>query len=315
MSPPEALKPRALRPGATVGLVAPSGPVDAMAIKSAAEFIRSRGFHVTFADHILCSKGYLAGTDEERAADLNAMLGDPKIDAIFLAKGGFGSARLLNLIDYDAVRRDPKPLVGFSDATALQLALLNRCRLISFYGPLATIDFTHSRASFCFKALLSALNAERGWQLIPRPWPKTMKALSEGRTEGRLIGGCLSVLASLLGTPFMPNMDGAILFLEDVDEPPYRIDRYLTQLELAGALSSIAGVLLGAFTRCRPRRSRPSCSAHDVLAEKFVGRGYPVIAGLPFGHIARKITLPQGLRLKIDTESQDMLALDPSCRL
>ncbi len=295
------LKPSPLPPGGTVGIAAPSGPVDEVSIHKAAQFLTQRGYRVKLAAHLFEAHGYLAGTDKDRASDMNAMFADPAVDAILLARGGFGSARLLDLIDYNLVSQNPKPLIGYSDSTALQLALLARCNLVSFYGPVASIDLAGRSASLVFGRMLRALEASPGARLFSETPPSSIEALSTGQCTGRLVGGCLSVVVSLLGSDYFPDTRGAILFLEDVDEPPYRIDRYLMQLELAGVLSHVAGVLLGRFVRCYPRGGRPSLSLGDVFRERFAGRPYPVLSGLPFGHIARKTTVPQGVMCVLDT--------------
>ena len=307
------LKPKPLPPGATIGMVAPSGPVDEESVRQATQFLTRCGYRLKPGRHLLKTHGYLAGTDEERASDINAMFAAPEIDAVFIARGGYGSARLLQLIDYDVVKRNPKILIGYSDATALQLALLARCDLVSFYGPVASIDFSGQSAASALRRMTHALAARAGMPLIPGRWPRTVNTLSPGMAEGMLVGGCLSVVVSLLGSEYLPNMTGAILFLEDVGEPPYRIDRCLTQLELAGVLSSLAGVLLGRFVRCYPRGVKPSLTLDQVLRERFTGRPYPVLSGLPFGHIARKITLPEGVMISADTELRSLTLLESPC--
>ena len=309
------MKPRPLPPGGTVGIVAPSGPVDELSMNTALQFLTQRGYRVKLAPHLFEAQGYLAGTDKDRASDMNAVFADPEVDAIVLARGGFGCARLLDLIDYNLVSQNPKPLVGYSDATALQLAFLARCNLVSFYGPVASIDLAGRSASTVFTRMLHTLEASPGAQLFPKTLPDSIQVLSSGQCTGRLVGGCLSVVVSLLGSGYFPAIRGAILFLEDVDEPPYRIDRYLMQLELAGVLSRIAGVLLGRFVRCYSRGGRPSLSLRDVLRDRFAGRPYPVLSGLPFGHIARKTTVPQGVMCALDTGRCRIEYADSCCNM
>ena len=309
------LKPKPLPFGGTIGIIAPSGPVDEQTVRKARQFLAGQGYRIRLGEQLFRRYGYLAGTDEQRASDINWAFADPEIDAIFLARGGYGSARLLKLIDYDLVERNPKILVGYSDATALQLALLTRCDLVSFYGPVASIDFARSMAARAFRRMVRAFDARAGAQLIPGRWPKSIEVLSAGKAEGRLIGGCLSVVASLLGSDYFPDVTEAILFLEDVGEPPYRIDRYLTQLELAGVLSRVAAVLLGHFVRCYPRGDKPSLTLDQVLNERLAERPYPVLSGLPFGHTARKITLPQGVMVSMDTELRSLSLVEPPCKL
>jgi len=307
------LKPKPLPRGATIGIVAPSGPVDDEPVQKASQFLTGQGYRIRLCDNLFSRLGYLAGTDEQRASDVNTMFADPEIKAIFIARGGYGSARLLELIDYHVVKKNPKILVGYSDATALQLALLARCGLVSFYGPVASIDFARASARRSFARMLHTLDARVGEPLIPGRWPKSIKTLSPGSAGGKLVGGCLSVLVSLLGSDYFPDMTGAVLFLEDIGEPPYRIDRYLTQLELAGVLGSVAGVVLGRFVRCHSPGHKPSLSLDEVLTDKFARRGYPVLFGVPFGHIAGKITVPQGIDCLVDTPNQRLEFCESPC--
>jgi len=307
------LRPQRPGPGATVALVAPSGPVATEALRRAIGFLRAFGYRTKVGRHLLDRAGYLAGTDEDRAADINRAFADKSVDVVFVARGGYGSARLLGLLDYRLLQRNPKVLIGSSDASALQLGILARSGLISFYGPLAAIDLTGPNATACFDDMMRVICARAGSALFRRGWPKTAKVLAPGRAEGRLLGGCLCVFASLVGTGFLPKTEGSLLFLEDVNEPPYRIDRYLTQLELAGVLSSVAGVLLGSFSRCAPRTSKPSFNVSEVLQERFGNRPYPVVAGLPFGHISRKGTIPMGTRAVVDTAAQELVLTEAPC--
>ncbi|MBN1592823.1 MAG: LD-carboxypeptidase [Candidatus Coatesbacteria bacterium] len=296
-----------------IGIVAPCGPVDRNATMKACRFLEEKGYRIKLAPHLFESCGYFAGTDRQRASDFNLMFEDREIEAIFIARGGYGSARILPYIDYGIVRQNPKILVGYSDATALQLALFSENKLVSFYGPVVSLDFSGASAQQELDHMMLALSAEPGTGLFPAPLPDSVEILSHGRSEGTLIGGCLSVLVSLLGSEHFPDMRDAVLFLEDIDEPPYRIDRYLTQLELSGVLSGLSGVLLGAFVDCIPRRDGPSFSVEEVLEERFLDCGYPVVSGLPFGHIAEKATLAQGVRAAIDTDDLSLTYLMAAC--
>lgn len=290
-----------LGPGSTIGIIGPAGPPDSGSIEKAVEFLAGQGLSVKLAKSLFCSYGYLAGTDQQRADDINQAFKDLHTDAILVARGGFGSNRLLHLLNYDAIRENPKPLIGYSDPTGIQLAMLVRSGVKSYYGPLAASDLAGPSASFNFRRLIYALNAGPGDALFAGGWPKHAVVLAPGSAEGVLIGGCLAVLVSLVGTDYFPRTEGSILFLEDVDEEPYRIDLYLTQLRLSGVLSSVSGVLLGQFARCRPRRKKPSFTLNEVITQHLADRGCPVVANLPFGHIKRKATIPQGVRISLDT--------------
>ena len=300
-------------PGCVMGICAPSSPVDRKSIEAAADFLSKRGHRVKLAEHLFERRGYLAGSDEHRAEDFNAMFASSDVQLILVAKGGYGAARILNRLDYGVIQSNPKPLVGFSDVTAIQTALLSRCNLVSFYGPLAAVGFSGRSASRCYSGLMDLLSARPGFPLIGSQWPRSVEVLSSGQAEGRLIGGCLSVLVSLLGTPFFPNVERPILFIEDVDEPPYRIDRYLTQLELAGVLGSASAILVGSLAHCYSRRKKPTLTAREVLMEKLGSLGCPVVIGMPFGHIAGGVSLPQGVRARLDTDTRELELMDSPC--
>ena len=304
-----------LQPGMTIGLIAPaSNGFEDQDIEFAMDIVRSLDFKVKPGAHLFDRSGYLAGTDAARASDLNAMFKDPGIDAIFCARGGFGASKLLPLIDYDAIARNPKVLLGYSDITALHLAINAQTGLITFHGPIATQQFS----PYTLAAFQQVLQTVPTAPIIaaPPPFAQTpgraeranrLKTLKPGRATGRLIGGNLSLITHLLGTPYAPNFKGAILFLEDVDEAPYRIDRMLTALWLAGVFEQIAGLVIGKFTNARV--SGPSLSVEAILRDRVAPLAIPVLQGLMIGHIDDQATVPVGAMARLDADQQQLTVI------
>jgi muramoyltetrapeptide carboxypeptidase len=291
------LRPPALRSGDPVMLVSPSGPSRAERVARGIELLSGWGLKVQLAPDVYARHGYLGGTDEQRLAGLNAALRDPSVRGVVCTRGGYGVQRIVDGVDVAAVRADPKVLVGFSDITALQLALWRGARLATLHGPGAAWldDRTPlSSASSLRLALMSAAPvlvtadpaAETGPVVIPGP-----------AVTGTLLGGNLCLLASSVGTPDFPDLHGAVLLLEDVEEPPYKVDRMLTHLRRAGVLAGLAGVAVGQFTRCAD--GWPVTVA-EVLTERLAGLGVPVLGGLPIGHGYGQVTVPVGVPATLD---------------
>ena len=310
-APPPRLASR-LQPGMTIGLIAPaSNGFEDQDIEFAIDIVQSLGFKVKPGEHLFDRLGYLAGTDAARARDLNAMFKDPEVDAIFCARGGFGASKLLPLIDYDAIDRNPKVLLGYSDITALHLAINAQTGLITFHGPIATQQFS----PYTLEAFQRVLQTVPAAPIIAAPPPfaqspgraervNRLKTLKPGRATGRLIGGNLSLITHLLGTPYAPDFRDAILFLEDVDEAPYRIDRMLTALWLAGVFDQIAGLVIGKFTNAQV--SGPSLSIEAILSARVAPLRIPVLQGLMIGHIDDQATVPVGAMALLDADQQQL---------
>jgi muramoyltetrapeptide carboxypeptidase len=286
------IAPPALASGARVALLAPAGPLaDSGELARAESNARSLGWEPVVSPLALARNGYLAGDDASRLADLNAAIRDPRIDGIWCLRGGYGAMRLLPGVDYDALRKFPKAVIGFSDITALHLAIRARSGIVSYHGPTARAVLT----SFSRESMARAVRNDGDPFAGARPLP----LLREGSTVGTLEGGNLALLCSLIGTPYSARFDGAILVLEDVNEPLYRIDRMLRQLILSGALARIAGLCFGAFTE-RGDESDDAPRSLDVLFEEAAThvRG-PVATGAPIGHVADQWTLPLGARAEL----------------
>jgi muramoyltetrapeptide carboxypeptidase len=284
-----------LAPGARVALVAPSGILpDAAHIERAAQNARSLGWTPVLGENVSRLHGYLAGTDEERLADLNRALRDDTVDAIWCIRGGYGAMRILPGIDYDALSSRPRPLIGFSDITALHAAIHRECGIVSFHGPTARGEMTDfSRRSF-ERALIE--------QTDPCGHAPQARVLRSGKATGRLAGGNLALVTALLGTPWSVDFNGAILVLEDVDEAIYRVDRMMRQLLLAGALSQCVAMIAGDFRPPSGESAAQNRALDDVLREVADEAGVPCLAGAPFGHIDDQWTLPLGARAVLDTD-------------
>ena len=302
------ITPPSLAPGARVALLAPAGPLaDSSELDRAETNVRALGWEPYASPHALSRDGYLAGDDASRLADLNAAIRDRRIDGIWCLRGGYGAMRILDAIDYDSLRRAPKAIIGFSDITALHLAVRARCDIVSYHGPTARGELT----PFSRESLARATGATSATSVARDPFAGAppLTWLQEGQVAGRLEGGNLALLCSLLGTPYAARLDGAILVLEDVNEPRYRIDRMLRQLMLTGALGRLAGLCFGAFTECGDDSGAAPRSL-DVLFKEAAShvRG-PVVSNAPVGHIPDQWTLPLGARAELSLSRGLVLAV------
>jgi muramoyltetrapeptide carboxypeptidase len=310
-------KPPRLRPGDTVGLIQPAGfAADLAGPQTALETIRAMGLVPKPGQHVYDRHGYLAGTDESRAADINAMFADPSVRAIFAARGGWGSARVLPYLNWDVISANPKLLIGFSDITALHLAIAARGGFPTIHAPNAGSNWgplsLETFRRLAFDAALPFYQNPQFGDASTASGPAGVETLRPGQASGRLIGGNLTVVSTLMGTPFMPSFDGAILFLEDVDEAVYRIDRMLTQLALGGVLRRVAGVVFGRCMRCAaPGAPSGGFTLSDVLVRHLRPLGVPAFSGAMIGHIANQLSLPVGVRAQIDANAGTIRILDP----
>jgi muramoyltetrapeptide carboxypeptidase len=307
-----------LKPGDVIGLIAPSGATyeaDDRALID--ETVRALGFVPRHGTHNMDRYGYLAGRDEDRAADINTMFRDPEVKALLAVRGGWGAARMLRYLDYDAIAANPKPVMGFSDITGLHLALQARAGIISFHGTNAASGWGPASVQ-SFNGLL--VNGETPtWRnpiatedrLVQRRW-RTV-TIKSGIARGRLIGGNLTVLSTLVGTPYMPDMRGAILMLEDTNEAEYRIDRMLTQLSLAGILGKISGFIFGQCTDCTaPASGYGNFALSELLQQHIAPLNIPAFQGAYFGHIANQPFIPMGAQAELDADKGTFRLLEPA---
>jgi muramoyltetrapeptide carboxypeptidase len=299
----DAIRPKRLLPHDVIGLISPASRIaDTARIERGVRYLEGLGYRVRVGENVTRQHGYLAGTDDERLADLHSMFEDPQVRAIFCIRGGYGSPRLLPNIRYRTIARSPKIFVGYSDITALHLALWRKTGLITFHGPMLGVDLADPMDPFSEEMLWRLLTSPRRFGPISFPAPQP-RSISPGRAVGRLLGGNLALVASLIGTGFQPRFRDSLLFLEDIGEDPYRIDRMMTQLRGAGLLRGARALLLGQFTECVPRDgSVPSFSVDEVLHEYASSSGLPALAGVPFGHERVKMTIPVGALARVDTE-------------
>lgn len=281
--------------GATLGVAAPAGAVKAEALERGVALLREWGFRVRLGEHVLARRRYCAGEAVDRARDLEMLVADPEVAAVICARGGYGTAQVLPLLRPEVFIANPKLLCGYSDVSPLLGYLVERCGLVALHGPMVASDLAKGltpRSGTRFRDLLAAPSS---------PWHEPIAdRLAPGTAEGRLVGGCLSSLVALLGTPYAVETAGAVLFLEDVAERPYRLDRMLTHLRLAGKLDGVAGVMLGSFADCDGREEGDVAAA--VFRDFFAGATYPVVAGFPAGHLSENLTLPLGLPVRIDAD-------------
>jgi muramoyltetrapeptide carboxypeptidase len=324
--PPEPLFPRALKKGDTVALIRPASPsFEYEKNEMAAEIVATLGFVPKLMVNAGRKYGYLAGTDAERAADLNAAFGDPKVDAVWCLSGGYGTSRILPYLDYETIRKNPKPFIGYSDITGTLNAIHRLTGLVTFHGPVAESTMSDYSLAAFRKVVMEGFSGR-----IAEPPPFTSREgtidaanrvwkLAGGKAKGRLVGGNISVFSTLVGTPFEPELKGRILFLEEVGEDPYRIDRWLTQFLLTGKLAGLSGVALGKFSDCDPAPDHSSTllgswTWQEVCADRLGRLGIPVLAGLCFGHVRDKATLPIGAMAELDAGAGTLTLLEPAVR-
>jgi muramoyltetrapeptide carboxypeptidase len=312
------VRPPRLARGSRVALVAPAGPLlEQDDIVRAESLCRALDYEPVLGAHARGHYGYFSGTDEERLADLNAAFRDPAIDAVWCLRGGYGMTRILDGVDFDALARRPRAVVGYSDITALLAGVVRRAGMVAFHAPTARAEmppFTRRH----FLRVLAASDAAGALEPLPPPpdvlVPRADRvvAIRGGRAEGPLAGGNLTLLQCLIGTPFFPDLDGALLFLEDVNEDLYRIDRMLAHLRAVGALGRVRGVLVGRFTGLKRHMDDGSLGVDQVLAHYLAPLQVPVLYGLPIGHIDDQWTVPVGVRARMDADAGSVALLEPA---
>lgn len=324
-------RPTVLREGDAIALISPASPfardqrTPGEVLNDVAARFQSVGLRTVVSRHAKATYGYLAGEDEARASDLMAAFADPEIDAILCTCGGYGTPRLLDRLDYGLIARNPKVFIGYSDITAIHLAIGRRAGLVTFHGPMG-FELSRTRDTvgggvglaecpdFSWNGLLRAVMSTEplGELLAQAPWQdEPLKCIVPGQARGALVGGNLSLLSATLGTPYEIDTKGKIVLIEEVGEAPYRIDRMLTQLRLAGKLQEAAGFIFGEWTDCDPPNpSRPSLTLRQVLADIVEPLGRPTVCGLAAGHGPGRLTLPLGVTVSINA------SLDPHrCRI
>ena len=310
------VKPRALKPGDTVGLIAPASyTFDLWSLDDAAARVEALGLKPKFGKYVRGRRGFLSGTDDERLEDLHSMFADKSVSAVFALQGGYGTPRLLDRLDYDLIRRNPKILLGYSDITGLHLAIGRKSGLVTFHGPNMVGSLPPRTLELLKKALFVAqpigelTNPE---EADPLNVEFPLRTVTPGVARGRIVGGNLTLVTATMGTPYEIQTKDRIVFLEDTGEAPYRIDRMLVQLRLAGKLQEAAGIVFGTCTDCGPGKSsfELSLSLSEVLMEQLGTLSKPVLAGLVFGHTKEKAVIPLGVEAEIDAAARRVTVLE-----
>ncbi|BBB90163.1 MAG TPA: LD-carboxypeptidase [Methylomusa anaerophila] len=305
------IKPKRLRPGDTIGVIAPASPGEPELAAAGVSWLEERGYRVQLGVTIDQTLGYLSGPDAARAADINAMFASPDIAGIVCLRGGYGTMRLLELLDYDNIRTHPKVFVGYSDITALHISIGRRTGLITFHGPMAASDMGKGLSDYTWEYFSRAISAPEPLGPVSNP-PAAQPPvfIVPGTAQGYLAGGNLSLIAATLGTPYEIDTCGKILCLEEVGEAPYRIDRMLTQLLLAGKLQNAAGIVFDVCVDCDTEAKPPSFTVAEVLGDRLGNLNKPVLYNLYFGHTADKATLPLGVIAVLDTEAGGLVVTE-----
>ncbi len=300
------IKPRRLRKGDLIGLVAPASTPSALEkVEKGVQYLERLGYRAVVGKHVMETYGYLAGTDEHRAEDINTFIRDKNVKAIFAIRGGYGTPRLLSRVDYRELKANPKIIVGYSDITALQMAVFCKIGLVSFSGPMSGVEMWNVIDPYTEEQFWRSITSSKPIGALENPAEEPTLTLREGKGSGLLLGGNLSLLISLMGTPYLPRLRDAVLILEDVDEAPHRIDRMLAQLKNAGVLRNLSALLLGKFTDCNPSDpTKPHLTVDQVLREAADSVACPVIANVQYGHIPKKLTIPFGLRTTVDGKNR-----------
>ena len=299
ISPNNIIKPPRLRLGDTVGLISPAGIIDSEDVEQAKQIFTELGLKVKLGRHILDRYGYLAGKDINRARDVNAMFADKSVKAIIAMRGGWGGNRILPLLNYNSIRANPKIIMGYSDITSVLLAITARSGLVTCHGAVATSTWNNFTLKYVKSILFNAQTVTMNNTFITK---LQREIITAGKAEGKLIGGKLSVINSMLGSSYLPPWKGSILFIEDIGEDVYRVDRMLTQLKNAGILNQLSGFVFGQCTRCSIG-DEPSLTLMQVLQEHISPLNIPAWYGSMIGHIRDKFTLPIGIKVEIDANA------------
>lgn len=311
------IKPKRLKKGDTIGLITPSSSITEEQLEKAIKNMKSLGLKIKLGKHIKAINGYLAGTDEQRLEDLHTMFADKEVDGIWCIRGGYGVGRILPKINYKLIKDNPKVLIGYSDITALLLAVYEKTGLICFHGPVASSDFTdytvrHLKGVLMEKNAIYPINYAKENNEVEDPLYRT-KVIRAGKAKGELTGGNLTLLAAMAGTPFKWDVKDKLVFMEDIGERPYRIDRMLTQILQSTNLHEAAGIILGVFEDCRAKEGSRSLSLMECLEDRLGHLDMPIIYGLSFGHIKSHFTIPIGIQGEMNTATRSLKLMEAPC--
>jgi muramoyltetrapeptide carboxypeptidase len=307
------LFPKKLQKGDTIGLVTPGGPIKERQLTETIKKLNELGFKTFHTDNVLAEYGYFAGTDEQRADDLMHLFKNPDVDAILAIRGGYGAIRILDLLDYEIIRQNPKALIGYSDVTALLCSIYEKTGLVTFHGPVGISTFNEFSLNSLEKVLIKP---KRRYKYPYQREVKTdenseydLYTINKGKAKGILIGGNLSVIDSMIGSKFEPDFNDKIVYLEEVHEKTYKVDKMLVHLLQATNIKEASGIVFGIFTGCN-KGDTPKLTLKEAISALFKPLGIPVSYGFPFGHIATKITLPTGVRAKFNATKNRLKLLE-----
>ena len=297
------IKPAKLKTGDVIGIISPaSSTQDPKKIENGVQYLEKNGYRVEIGKNVGKTNGYLAGTDQERADDLNLMFKNKNIKAIICLRGGYGASRILDKINYKIIRNNPKIFVGFSEITALQMAILQKAGLITFAGPMLAPDFADNVSTYTEEFFWRIITSNKKMGRLKYPDNGKLTAITKGSSSGRILGGNLSVFAALIGTVYLPSMKEKILMLEDINELPYKIDRILNQMKMLKVFKQVRGVILGRFVGCYEHDPmKKTLTLGEVMEDYLSHLKIPVLYAFPHGHIKDKVTVPLGLKVKINS--------------
>jgi muramoyltetrapeptide carboxypeptidase len=305
----EIMKPRALAPGDTIGVIAPASWPNKEKAQKAGQFFEGLGYKVQFGQSLDRVHGYLAGTDQERIDELHGMFRDPSIKGIICVCGGYGTGRIAAQLDYELIRTNPKVFWGYSDITFLHVSILQKAGLVTFHGPMLSSDIgaddVHPLTKETFNQVFQPTKLTYTEELRP------LTTFVEGKAKGQIVGGNLTLLVSTLGTPYEVDTKNKLLFIEEIEEEPYRIDRMLNQLKMAGKFKDAAGIILCDFHNCIPTTRKPSLSIEEIIEDHVVSAGKPTLAGFSIGHCSPNLAVPIGVEGVLDTYSKTFSIEEP----
>lgn len=306
------IRPKVLKLGDTIGIISPSSPTSKENVNKAEAKLKEIGFEVKMGKNLYKTYGYLAGSDKERAEDLNNMFMDEEVDGIICIRGGYGAPRILELLDYEGIKNNPKVFVGYSDITALHIAINQICNLVTFHGPMVSSNMIDDFSEFSKDSLYRNILNNEAIGLVENPKGEEIEIINRGISEGEIVGGNLSLIADTLGTPYEIDTKDKILLIEEVGEEPYNIDRMLTQLRLAGKLEEASGIILADWNDCEAESDEydDSLTLMEVFKDIIKPIGKPTIYNLKSGHCKPMITIPLGVKAKLNANKGELYILE-----
>ena len=307
-------KPKRLEPGDTIGIVAPSFKCPNKNLADGLEHLKELGYKIKMRPGLNKGWGYMADTDKNKANDIMKMFTDPKVDAIICTRGGWGSMKLWSMLDWKTISRNPKIFSGFSDITSLHIALNQKGNMLSFHGPMAGSCLYGRVTQYTEKLFWRVLSDSEPLGELPLPGNKKLTKINGGKATGILAGGNISLVAASMGTPFQVNFKGKILFLEEVGERIYCLDRYFSQIFQSGAIKGVKGLILGEFLDCKPDKSKNDFTINQIIEQYFKPLRIPILADLPFGHGKQNAVMPVGLRVTLDADRKKLIFLEGAVR-